>query len=63
MALLLKAARLNAEKTQKETGEFVGKSTETIKNYEAYKSIPDVETAKKIASFYGLGVDDIVWSK
>ena len=63
MALLLKAARINAQKTQEETGVFVGKTRETIRNYEAYKSIPDVETAKKIASFYGLGVDDIIWSK
>ena len=63
MAMLLKAARINAEKTQEETGLFVGKSVQTIKNYEAYKSKPDVETAQKIAEFYGIGVDDIIWSK
>lgn len=63
MALLLKAARLNAEKTQEETGLYVGKSKVTIQNYERYRSIPDVETAKKIAEFYGVGIDDIIWSK
>lgn len=63
MAMLLKAARLNAEKTQEETGLFVGKSKVTIRSYESYKSKPDVETAQKIAEFYGLSVDDIVWSK
>lgn len=63
MAMLLKAARLNAEKTQEETGKYVGKSKVTIRSYERYKSKPDVETAKKIAEFYGVGVDDIVWSK
>lgn len=63
MPMLLKAARLNAEKTQEETSKFVGKSKETIRNYESYKNIPDVETAKKIAKFYGVSVDDIVWSK
>ena len=63
MQLLLKAARLNAEKTQEETGVYVGKSKVTIRNYENYTSKPDVETAQKIAEFYGLTVDDIIWSK
>jgi DNA-binding XRE family transcriptional regulator len=63
MAILLKAARINAEKTQEEAGEYVGKSKVTIGNYESYSSKPDVETAKKLAEFYGLTVDDIIWSK
>ena len=63
MAILLKAARINAEKTQEEAGEFVGKSKVTIQNYESYTTIPDIETAMKLAEFYGLSVDDIVWSK
>lgn len=63
MAILLKAARLNAEKTQEETALFVGKTKMTIRSYESYKSKPDVETAIKIAKFYGVSVDDIVWSK
>lgn len=63
MAMLLKAARINAEKTQNETAEYVGKTKETIRSYENYKSKPDVETAQKIAEFYGLSVDDIIWSK
>ena len=63
MAILLKAARINAEKTQEEAGAYVGKTKATIANYESYISKPDVETAKKLAAFYGLTVDDIVWSK
>lgn len=63
MAILLKAARINAEKTQEEAGAFVGKSKVTIQNYESYTTIPDIETAMKLAEFYGLTVDDIVWSK
>lgn len=63
MAILLKAARINAEKTQEEAGAFVGKSKVTIANYESYVTIPDIETAKKLAEFYGLSVDDIIWSK
>ena len=63
MAISIKAARINAEKTQAEVGKYVGKSIVTIRSYETYKSKPDVETAKKIAEFYGLTVDDIVWDK
>ena len=62
MAILLKAARINAGKTQEEAGKYVGKSKMTIRSYESYKSKPDVETAMKIAEFYGMSVDDIVWS-
>ena len=63
MAILLKAARINAEKTQEEVGAYIGKTKQTIANYESYTSMPDVETAKKIAEFYGCTVDDIVWSR
>ena len=63
MAILLKAARINAEKTQEEAGVYVGKTNATIANYENYTSTPDVKTAMKLAEFYGLTVDDIVWSR
>ncbi len=63
MAILLKAARINAEKTQAEVGAYVKKTVMTIRSYENYKSKPDVETAKKMAEFYGLSVDEIVWDK
>lgn len=63
MAITLKAARINAGKTQEEVGNHVGKTKITIRSYENYNSTPDVETAKKIAEYYGMSVDDIVWSK
>lgn len=63
MAISLKAARINAEKTQEEAGAYIGKTKATIANYENYVSKPDVETAQKLAEFYGMTVDDIVWSK
>lgn len=63
MAILIKAARINAEKTQEEAAAYVGKTKATIGNYENYSSKPDVETAQKLAEFYGLTVDDIIWSK
>lgn len=63
MAILLKAARINAEKTQEEASNYTGKSKQTIANYESYTSKPDVDTAMKLAEFYGLTVDDIIWSR
>ena len=33
----------------------------TLDNYEAYKTKPDIETAKKMAKLYGLSVDDIIF--
>lgn len=63
MAMLLKAARVNAEKTQEEVGLHIGKTKATIRNYESYKSKPSIETAKKIAEFYKMTIDDIVWDK
>ena len=63
MAMLLKAARINAEKTQEEVGLHIGKSKATIRSYETYKSKPSIENAKKIAEFYGMTIDDITWDK
>ncbi len=63
MAILLKAARINAEKTQEEAAAHVGKNKGTIQNYEAYITVPDIKTAKMLAEFYGLSVDDIVWCR
>lgn len=63
MALLLKAARINAEKTQDEVALHIGKSKATIRSYENYKSKPSIENAKKIAEFYGTTIDNIIWDK
>lgn len=62
MALHLRAARVNAGYTQREAADALGLSKGTIVSYEAYKTIPDVETAKKIAKLYGMSVDAIRWS-
>lgn len=57
----LKAARVNANITQEEAASAVGKTRNTIQNYESGRSIPDIETAKKLAAIYGLTVDDIIF--
>lgn len=62
MALHLDAARVNARLTQAEAAKKLEISRNTLANYEAYKTIPDVEMGKKIAALYGLTVDEIIWS-
>lgn len=62
MQITLKAARVNANYTQKEAAALLGISKGTLANYEMYRTKPGIEMAKKIASLYGLKVDNIVWS-
>ena len=62
MAITLKAARVNVNLTQKEAAKRLGISKGTLASYEAYKTIPSIEMAKKIADLYGLPVDGIIFS-
>ncbi len=61
MAITLKAARVNAGLTQKEAAKRLGISRNTLANYEMYKTKPDIEMGKKIASLYNLPVDGIIF--
>lgn len=61
MGITLKAARVNAGFTQKEAAKRLGISRGTLASYEAYRTKPDIETAKKIAALYGLPVDGIIF--
>ena len=61
MSITLKAARVNAGLTQKEAAERLGISRSTLASYEAYKTKPDIEMAKKLAALYGLPVDGILF--
>ena len=63
MAISIKAARVNAGLTQTQVGDSVGKTKNTIANYEAYISTPDVKTAQAMASLFNMSVDDIIWTK
>jgi len=62
MAIHLRAARVNAGLTQAQVAEKLGKNKNTIIAYEKYTSKPDIDTAKSLASLYGMTVDDIIWS-
>ena len=61
MAIHLKAARVNAGKTQTEAAKEIGISKGTLASYEMYRTKPDIETAEKIAATYGMSVDDIIF--
>lgn len=61
MAIHLKAARVNAGFTQEDVAKVLAVSRNTIRNYELYKSKPDIETAKKMAALYGMSINDIIF--
>lgn len=61
MAMKLKAARVNAGLTQEKASLALGISKSTLLNYEKYRTKPDIEMSKKIASLYGVSVDDIIF--
>ena len=61
MAMLLKAARVNAGLTQGQAASALGISKGTILNYEKYRTKPGIEIAKKLAALYGVTVDDIIF--
>ena len=68
MAVHLKAARVNAGLTQsevvtelREKGYKISKNT--LVSYELYRTMPDIETAKALATLYGMTVDNIIFFK
>jgi DNA-binding XRE family transcriptional regulator len=63
MAISIKAARVNSGFTQKEVGDSVGKSKNTIASYESYTTLPDIETAQAMAKLFNMSIDDIIWTK
>ena len=66
MAITLKAARVNAGLSQDSTVEELNArgvkiTKNTLQNYEAYRTTPDIKTAQAMAAVYGLSVDDIIF--
>ena len=61
-SIQLKAARVNADLTQKEVAKKLKISPNSIVSYESYTSKPTVDLAEKFAKLYGVKVDDIIWS-
>lgn len=63
MPLYLAAARHQARLSQKDAAEKLGISKNTLSNYELYKTKPGMEMGQRIASLYGMTVDEIKWSE
>ena len=61
MKISLKAARVNAGLTQNEAIKRLKISKNTLVSYEKYRTSPDINTAKEIASLYGLDVTDLIF--
>ena len=59
MALTLKAARVNRGLTQKEAAKMLGIAVDTLINYEAGKTFPDVPMITRIEKLYGLTYNEI----
>lgn len=61
MKITLKAARVNKGMTQSDVAGKLGITKGTLVNYEKYRTIPDIETAKAMASLYDVSVNDIIF--
>ena len=59
MKLTLRAIRVNNGYTLKEASEKLGISTVTLRSYEYYKTIPNMNMVNKILDLYKVNIDDI----
>ena len=57
----LKALRVNFGWSQKQASKIYGVSEETVKNYESYKTFPDVPIIENILEATKLKYDDIIF--
>lgn len=61
MAISMKAARVNAQLTQREAAKALEISKGTLLNYEKGRTIPQMDMANRMAELYNLAVDDIIF--
>lgn len=61
MKLTLRAIRINNRWTVEETAKKYGVSQETIRNYENFKTYPDVPIINNIIKTTGMKYDDIIF--
>ena len=55
----LKAIRVNAGLTMKEASERIGISVVTLRNYEKYKTVPNIRIIQKMLEIYKVTIDEI----
>lgn len=63
MAISLRAARVNAEMTQKKAADVLGVGKSTIISWEKGRTAPTTVMFKKLCSIYGVKSDDIFYLK
>lgn len=59
MSITLKAARVNKQMTQAEAAKMLGIAVDTLRQYEAGKTFPDVPMIQKIEELYSVNYNDI----
>lgn len=59
----LKAARVNADLSQKAAADALGVNVSTIQNYETGKTVPDWGMVKKIETVYKMPADFIIFAQ
>ena len=59
MPITLKAARVNKDLTQIEAAKRLGIAVDTLRQYEAGNTFPDVPMIRKIEDLYSVSYNDI----
>ena len=59
--LTLKAIRINNNWSAEETAKKYGISLDTLRNYENFKTYPDVPIIEKILEITGMKYDDVIF--
>lgn len=59
MKVKLKALRVNAELTQEEAAKKMGVTRETIQNWEAHRTFPNINSLNKLCDIYNCSLNDI----
>lgn len=61
MAITLRSARVNKGLTQAEASKKLGIGVDTLRNYETYKTFPDVPVIKRMEELYGIPYNNLIF--
>lgn len=61
LKISLKAARVNAELTQKDVAKALNVSNSTIVSWEKYATSPDIAQAQALCALYNIPYDNIIF--
>ena len=61
--ITMKAARVNANLSQRDAADALGVSVSTIQNYETGKTVPDWDMVKLIEKVYRFPADFIIFTQ